>query len=273
MSNRVGGLTRQSAKNQPALLSVALLFFQALCFPQALPTNKDSRLEPREKGTKWGYIDANGEFAIPPQFDEAGPFSEGLAAVEQNKRTGYVDSNGRFVVQPKYFDAGPFKEGFAWVVTRKPFNLFGSGEYGVPLFGRITYIDRTGREILHSFSAEGFRDFSEGLALVRPGNTAGGCRGKVGYLNTKGEWGINPQFDEARDFSEGLAAVNQGAKCHSGGKWGYIDKNGKTPIPFKYDYAGQFKNGRACVKQVGQWKVIDLGGTETPINERDCLAH
>ena len=92
-------------------------------------------------------------------------------------------------------------------------------------------------------------------------------------MNTKGEWGINPQFDEARDFSEGLAAVNQGAKCHSGGKWGYIDKNGKTPIPFKYDYAGQFKNGRACVKQVGQWKVIDLGGTETPINERDCLAH
>ena len=29
----------------------------------------------------WGYINQDGKFVIKPQFDEAGPFSEGLARV------------------------------------------------------------------------------------------------------------------------------------------------------------------------------------------------
>lgn len=223
-----------------------------------------------EEAGKWGYIDPNGKFIISPQFDSAGPFFEGLAAVELDRRFGYIGTDGHFVIQPKYFSAGPFKEGFAWVLTRRPWTPLGTGEAGFALFGHVTFIDHTGREIRHPFSAENVRDFSEGLAVVRPGKMYGGCSEKVGYLNTKGEWSIKPQFDEARDFSEGLAAVNQGAKCHGGGKWGYIDKDGKLAIPFRYDFAWQFKNGHACVKEGEQWKRIDKNGNGIPIRADEC---
>lgn len=37
-------------------------------------------------GRKWGYINKTGQFAIPPQFRGAQPFSEGLAAVSIRRR-------------------------------------------------------------------------------------------------------------------------------------------------------------------------------------------
>ena len=92
----------------------------------------------------------------------------------------------------------------------------------------------------------------------------------MGYLNTKGEWSIKPQFDHATDFSEGLAAVNKGGRCGAGGKWGYIKKDGELAIPFRYNFASKFKNGHACVKEDGQWKRIDENGNETPVPQNEC---
>ena len=225
----------------------------------------------RTAGGEWGYVDPSGSFLIPPQFEAADYFSEGVAAVELHGRFGYIDTDGHFVVKPRYFRAGPFKDGLAWVVTEKPLTPFGTGEYGVALYGQVTYIDHSGREVRHPFPAEHVSNFSEGLAAVRPGRIFGGCSGKVGYLNRQGDWAIKPQFDEAHDFSEGFAAVNQGGKCHLGGKWGYIDKDGKPGISFQYDFAGQFKNGRACVEEAGQWKLIDRNGQGVPVEKNECL--
>ena len=36
---------------------------------------------PAAKGKKYGYTDAEGKFVVKPQFIQAKPFSEGLAAV------------------------------------------------------------------------------------------------------------------------------------------------------------------------------------------------
>jgi len=39
--------------------------------------------------SKYGYIDKQGHFVVNPQFDEAGNFSEGMAAVRiGNDKTG-----------------------------------------------------------------------------------------------------------------------------------------------------------------------------------------
>jgi hypothetical protein len=229
------------------------------------------KLTPKQQDSKWGYVDSSGKSVIPAQFDSAGEFSEGLAAVEVNKRFGYIAADGHFVIKPKYFRAGPFRDGFAWVVVRKRWTPLGTGEYGVALYGQVTYIDHTGREIRSPFSAEHVSNFSEGLAAVRPGKIFGGCSEKIGYLNTEGEWSIKPQFDEALDFSEGLAAVNRGGKCHMGGKWGYIDRDGTLVVPFQYDYAGQFSNGYACVEEAEQWKLIDKTGKAVPVEKNKCL--
>jgi WG repeat protein len=258
----------------------ALLFFGASSTMQGQPlplaqqpakATNDGSLKPGRSGTKWGYVDPRGRFTIPPRFDSADPFSEGVAAVKLDGRFGYIDTEGRFVIQPKYFRAGPFKGGFAWVVTRKPWAPLGTGEYGFALYGQVTYLDRSGRELHRPFSAEEVSNFSEGLAAVRPGKIFGGCSEQIGYLNTKGEWSIRPQFDEAHDFSEGLAAVNKGGRCHLGGKWGYIDKDGTLVIPFQYDFAGQFKDGQACVEEAGQWKLIHVNGKDMPDDKHECL--
>jgi WG containing repeat len=249
--------------------AMGLLLIIGACGAQVQDVS--SNLKPAQQDAKWGYIDGESHFVIPPQFDSANTFSQGLAVVEQNKRFGYIATDGHFVIQPKYYMAGPFKEGFAWVMTKKPFNLFGTGEYGMPLFGRFTYIDRTGKEIRQPFYAEHVSNFSEGLAAVRPGKAVGGCSERIGYLNTKGEWSIKPQFDDADDFSEGLAAVNRGAKCHMGGKWGYVDKEGDVALPFKYTFASQFKNGRACVEEEGEWKSIDNKGNGIAIANGKCV--
>src|SRR6185437_1533102 len=150
---------------------------------------KNAPFQPAEQGGKWGYANPQGKFVISPQFDCAERFSEGLAVVEIKKRFGFTNSDGHLVIPPKYFAAGSFKEGFAWVITRQPWMPLGTGEYGfVARLGAGTFIDHRGRELTHPLPIAHVRDFSEGLAAVRPGNIGHGYAGKVGYLNTKGEW-------------------------------------------------------------------------------------
>jgi WG containing repeat len=174
---------------------------------------KNEPLRPAQLEDKWGYIDPSGNFLIPPQFDCAEPFVDGVAIVELKKRFGYIGTDGHYLINPKYFWVGPFHEGFAWVVTEKPwFPLGHSNEYGVAVFAKATFIDKYGREIRLPFYIERFDSFFEGLAVVRPGKIFGGCSEKAGYMDTKGEWAVKPQFDEAGDFSEGLAAVNGDGK-------------------------------------------------------------
>ena len=237
---------------------------------------KNAPLQPAQLGEKWGYVDQGDKIVIPPQFDCAERFADGVAIVKLNERFGYIKTDGSFVVRPKYFWARPFSEGFAWVLTRKPRFPLGQGEYGgIALFAKATFIDKSGREIRSPFYVAGFPgNFFEGLALVVPGVGFGeSCTG-AGYMNTKGEWVIK-QLEFGGDFSEGLAAVHRSAKCGGAGKllgkWGYIDRSGTLVIPYRYDHAGYFSNGHACVIQEEQWKIIDRNGNETPIEKNECV--
>lgn len=57
-----------------------------------------------------------------------------------------------------------------------------------------------------------------------------GVGNKVGFIDLKGKWIINPQFENVDVFQDnGLAGVELN------GKWGWIDKTGKMVIEPKYD--------------------------------------
>src|SRR5207247_624591 len=67
-------------------------------------------------GTKlFGIIDKSGKYVHEPAFDEATPFSESLAAVRAGEKWGYVDLDGRWAIPPNLAHAEPFWHGLARV--------------------------------------------------------------------------------------------------------------------------------------------------------------
>lgn len=71
--------------------------------------------------------------------------------------------------------------------------------------------------------------------------------GKWGYMNTKGEYVIAPQYKDANYFHEGLALVKT-----MDGNVGYIDKNANFVIPPKYKDGTIFNEGAAIIVERGK---------------------
>ena len=75
-----------------------------------------------------------------------------------------------------------------------------------------------------------------------------------GFVDTTGEWAIEPEFEFAGDFVDGLAVVAQD------GKYGYIDSTGAVVIEPEYDFAEDFSNGLAVVVVDGAFGYVDDTG-------------
>lgn len=182
------------------------------------------------KGSRVGFVDASGKFKIQPTFDEALPFSDGLAAVRVGDKWGFIDPSGRFVIAPRFDAAYYFFEGRAHVETAS----------GAAL------IDRKGELVTTAFYP--FQNITEGRIPMSQGD-------HVGFMDLRGREVVPPIYDDAREFSGGLASVSKD------GKWGYIDRNGKVVIPFQFDEAGAFYNGRLAPARIGkQTGYIDRSG-------------
>ncbi len=224
-------------------------------------------------GEKWGYINTKGELVIAPEYEIAGDFHEGLAAVAIKKEIsglqfGYIDTNGTMVIPALFENADRFYEGFAAVKES----------------GKWSYVDKKGSLIIAPKYTDCQR-FSNGLAAVE-------VNGKWGYINTRGKLVITPEFEYAHsfsdgmasylkngsyhflsektklpltfyqvgDFSYGLAPVSTGSYGATQGTWGYLNKDAKLQIPTQFDDAYPFSNGLAAVLTDGTWGFIDPTG-------------
>jgi hypothetical protein len=100
---------------------------------------------------EWGYIDTRGLIMGEVRFAQAGPFSEGLAAVrDQAGRTGFVKPDGTWAIAP------------LWLEDARPFH----GQRAlIKLNNRFGYLDPEGRLVIppRFLRAE---SFSEGLAVT-----------------------------------------------------------------------------------------------------------
>jgi hypothetical protein len=66
-------------------------------------------------GKKWGYINKKGEFVVPPTYENAWPYFEGLAAVKLDGKWGYIDPSGKVMIVPQFEDGAPrFSIGEFW---------------------------------------------------------------------------------------------------------------------------------------------------------------
>ena len=168
---------------------------------------------------KWGFIDKRGKIVIQCQFLNVSKFDNGLATFMEKGLYGFINRQGKVIIPAIYNRVGKFSEGLAWVIKN----------------GNTYYIDRKGKKVITASYRE-VNDFSEGLAPVRKTNT-------WGYINKKGELVIPFKFDNALGFKEGLAEVRNGRH------WGYINYNGEKIIANHYVSASEFNNGIACVQK------------------------
>lgn len=189
----------------------------------------EGHLEPKQQGEKFGFIDASGQFRIAPTFDEALPFSEGLAAVRVGDKWGFVDSNGHIVIRAQFNAAFYFREGVGVAESDSGYLL----------------IDRSGKVL-----AQGFQF----VDLVADGRVPASRSGKSGYLDLNGRLAIPFVYDGVTPFSGGLAAIEKG------NKWGYLNRDGAVVIPLKFDIAGPFASGLAPAKLGDHTGFIDKSG-------------
>ncbi len=69
----------------------------------ALDAVSDARMPfCEEKTALYGYLDDAGQIAIPPQFEYAGAFSNGLADAVSGEKHGLIDTSGAWVLAPEY---------------------------------------------------------------------------------------------------------------------------------------------------------------------------
>lgn len=222
----------------------------------------------------FGFIDKTGKVVVAPEYEEARPFSEGLALVQKkvddNYRYGYIDHEGKTGVEFKYAEAGPFSEGLAPV--RVPDSGTLVDELGSAAAGKWGFIDKTGDFVIAPRFEEA-RSFSDGLAAVAEEN-------RYGYVDKTGNFVIKPKFDLACPFVNGRAAImtNDGTGMLSiqsggdiyrvsGGKWSYINKNGEVEFgPF--EACGVFNDGMSPVALgpnqgkflPNKWGFVDTNG-------------
>ncbi len=183
---------------------------------------------------KWGFMDTIGNLVIEAKYDDVGPFSEGLAAVNLNGKWGYVDHSGAMVIQPIFRSAWAFHEGFARVT---------------PFDQPALFIDKSGKPMLsEGWTAED--DFSNGRARVRVGTL-------FGYIDHTGKMVIQSIYTRGWNFQSGLCVVEYQDKL------GVINQDGKDIIAAVFDKIKLSANHQYILTLKGNdGFVLDGNGTE-----------
>jgi len=223
-------------------LSIALILF---FFPSAshLYCQSDTGVDLLPKKTwfgRYGYVNRLGKFVLEPQYEEALPFSDFLAAVKKDGKWGFINGEGKFVIEPRFENAFLFSDGAAAVEE--------NGKWG--------FVNRSGKYLVQpKYESAGI--FRQGLAAVR-------WEGKWGFISKDGEMVVPPKFDQVYFFSEDRS----GAQVN--GLWGYIDRTGTFTVPPKYAEALPFSQGLAAVNVGGHredneftggvWNFVDPQG-------------
>ena len=183
-------------------------------------------LIPYRKGDKWGFCDRNKNIVIDCEWDEIGPFSEGIALAHsfswRNHYSSkdfskflYININGTVIYEicltgVWYCIGCDFSEGFGLIIIHH--------HNGEPPTSIV--VDKNGNE-LFEYCTDYYSvvsTFKEGLAIINKyvfdsddlHNTPSEL---FGFINTSGEVVIPCIYNDADPFSGGMATVKKDGKC------------------------------------------------------------
>lgn len=251
---------------------------------------------------KWGMADTSGKIVVPTVYDAMGAVSEGMINAYLNGKGGYILPDGKVAQQFIYDEAYPFSNGLAKVGQRKhgkmkyglidkAGNIVSPMEYDVMQDGFGDGLKAVGKQDVKSGKwSYGFLDkngkvaiplkfsmvgtFNEGLCAVKDNEH----KYRVVFIDTHGD--IVIPYIEKSDMVGGMPMFNEGACiiCCTG-KAGAIDNKGNVIVPFEYDNETfldkspdffrvngadyrlpVFVNGLAVMRKKGRWGVLDKTG-------------
>jgi hypothetical protein len=214
---------------------------------------------------KWGYINSNGQTVIKCQFDEASPFSEGLAAIRIDSVFGFIDTTGKVVVKPKFYETSKFSDGLCKVVIKK---------------------DKTFKNaFIHPDGSVAFITNYENVASFSYGRAAVEINNEVCFIDKKGKVVINTHFPYGGSalFHEGLAKVwggtsnwvdqPDGSRIMKGDTTKYIDTTGREVIVLEGMGYDDFIEGFALVRIKDRPCYLDSKGNPRIIPAREDLTY
>jgi hypothetical protein len=212
---------------------------------------QDSTLEPIYINGKYGYLNNKFNLIVPPKYEYAHGFCNGLAMVEiesEKRISAYINSKGQEVI----FLHGAilnnilhdFSEGVAWIDGTSGFTL----------------INKLGKELTNKpYELPPYENlyFREGLSCFS-------LNGKIGYLNPKGEEIIPAKYINGTSFENGVACVQINGELFGRGNFKLINKHGvflKTDVSLdNIIQIPYFVNGVCWIEKVNEMGILENSG-------------
>lgn len=168
--------------------------------------------EPENAPSSYQFLRLNGTALNDKSYDSAYSFYDGFARVQQGDLYAYINSKGQAITPFKYEWAEDFTGTFAVVRIGKKWGL----------------IDRTGKEVLpivYDWVHDGRGQSGAERYLVCKKVSEHSEAKKCGFMDNQLKWVIPMQYDDALHFDRfGVAWVKQGDKEF------YIDEHGHAKL-------------------------------------------
>ena len=159
-----------------------------------------------DKNVKVGFIDKTGKLVIPYEYDAAGGFYKGFAAVEKDGKSGIIDKNNNVVIPFEYENA-----------------FGGNGElFSVAKDGKFGIVDKDNKEVIPFL----FDDIS----VIEDGVVYGVYDGKIVIINMNED--SSSDWDRSSDKK---GYLNQVVKINTSDKTVKASKLKKKAQKFKLD--------------------------------------
>lgn len=185
--------------------------------------NEACDLLPVKIGGMWKYVSSEGEF-LPGEFEIAGSYYNDQAVAYTGEKWVVLDTKG--------------------TQTALNYEDIKLNQYGCHVQNDCIIAKENGKYYLYDsqFSKIG-ENAAQDMDICTDGTMIAFADGsRWGFMDTKGNVVIEPEYAGAKSFSNGYAAV-----CNDEGLWGFIDDSNTLVIDYTYEDAFYFTKGETCM--------------------------
>jgi len=221
----------------------------------------------REYGWRYGFIDKTGKEVIPCIYENASPFSEGLACVQKNGKYGFIDKDGKEAISFNYNMTSEgddekvftcFKNGLAIMrVNDGDGNGSWMAEYAE---GTCGVIDKSGKVII-PFTYSFIYSYDNKLFICY-NNYGEEDMQKCGVIDKSGKVIIPFIYSSIHSNDNELFGCYENYYSDDKQKCGIFDKTGKEVIPVMYNNIERSEDNYFIVSLNRKYGIIDNSGKE-----------